>query len=64
VHKVWAGLAAEVKLNSFDGVANSIPLVLVSVFAFIVCNNFFGLLPYVFTASRHPSFTCVLALSS
>ena len=61
---IWAGLAAEIKLNRFKGIANSIPLSLVALFTFIVCNNFLGLLPYVFTASRHPSFTCVLALSS
>jgi len=58
------GLAAEIILNRFKGVSNSIPLFLVGLFTFIVCNNFLGLLPYVFTASRHPSFTFVLALSS
>jgi len=64
VNLIWAGLAAEIKLNSFKGVPNSVPLVLVRVFSLILCNNFLGLVPYVFTASSHPAFTRVLALSS
>jgi len=64
VNLIWSGLAAEVKLNRFKGVPNSIPLLLVRVFTLILCNNFLGLVPYVFTASRHPAFTRVLALSS
>jgi len=64
VNLIWAGLAAEVKLNSFKGVPNSVPLVFVRVFSLILCNNFLGLVPYVFTASSHPAFTRVLALSS
>jgi F-type H+-transporting ATPase subunit a len=35
----------------------------VSIFLFILLNNFLGLFPYIFTASRHLSFTFVLALS-
>jgi len=31
-------------------------------FIFIALNNFFGLFPYIFTSSRHLSFTVVLAL--
>jgi len=64
VNLIWLGLAAEIKLNRFKGVANSIPLILVRVFSLILCNNFLGLVPYVFTASSHPAFTRVLALSS
>jgi len=64
VNLIWAGLAAEIKLNRFKGVPNSVPLVLVRVFSLILCNNFLGLVPYVFTASSHPAFTRVLALSS
>lgn len=33
-----------------------------SLFIFIALNNFFGLFPYVFTSSRHLSFTVVLAM--
>jgi len=64
INLIWIGLASEVKLNRFKGVPNSIPLVLVRVFSLILCNNFLGLVPYVFTASSHPAFTRVLALSS
>ncbi len=35
---------------------------LISLFIFIALNNFFGLLPYVFTASRHLSFSLRFAL--
>jgi len=34
----------------------------ISLFLFIIFNNLLGLLPYVFTASRHLSLTLVLAL--
>ena len=61
---LYFSLATEIKLNSFKGVPNSVALVLVGLFVFIVCNNFFGLLPYVFTPSRHPALTRVLALST
>jgi len=38
------------------------PLILCGVFSVIVINNFAGLLPYVFTASRHIRFTLPLSL--
>lgn len=34
----------------------------ISLFCFIVFNNFIGLFPYIFTSSRHLSFTLTLAL--
>lgn len=34
----------------------------VAIFLFIVLNNFLGLFPYIFTASRHLSFTFIIAL--
>ena len=37
-------------------------LLFVGVFIFIIFTNFLGLLPYVFTSSRHLSFTLRLAL--
>jgi len=64
VTKVLTGVAAEVKLRTFKGVPNAAPLVLLSLFSFVLLNNFLGLLPYVFTPSRHPAFTCALSLST
>lgn len=37
-------------------------LICVSFFGFILLNNFLGLFPYIFTASRHLTFTVALAL--
>jgi len=56
-------LSSEVKLVNFFGVANSIPLIIVSLFLVIVLNNFMGLLPYVFTRTSHPAVTFALSLS-
>lgn len=45
--------------------SNSVPgILLISIrfFIFVALNNFLGLMPYVFTASSHMSFTLVLAL--
>lgn len=58
------GLAGEVKLVNFKGVANSVPNVLTGLFVFILVNNFLGLLPYVFTATSHPACTFIVAISS
>jgi len=57
-------LGAEIKLGTDKGSPSSIPLIILGVFLFVLFNNFFGLLPYVFTASSHPAFTCPLAISS
>lgn len=64
ISKVLTRVAAEVKLSTFKGTPNAAPLVLLSLFSFVLLNNFFGLLPYVFTPSSHPAFACALALSS
>lgn len=37
-------------------------LIPLTAFIFIICNNALGLLPYIFTASRHLRFTIALAL--
>lgn len=37
-------------------------LIFISLFSFIIMTNFLGLIPYVFTRSRHLSFTLALAL--
>ena len=36
--------------------------VFISIFLFIVLNNFLGIFPYIFTSSRHLTFTVTLAL--
>ena len=38
-------------------------LFILGVFIFVVVNNFIGLFPYIFTASRHLSFTISLSLT-
>ena len=39
---------------------NSIPLLFTGLFLFLLLNNFLGLLPYVFTATRHMSISLAL----
>jgi len=36
--------------------------IFISIFFFIIFNNFMGLFPYIFTRTRHISFTLTLAL--
>lgn len=66
VSRLWANL--KIFLNrEFLAIfgPNSAPglsLIPVSLFTFIALNNSLGLFPYIFTASRHPSFTVALAL--
>ena len=55
-------LKAELSSVLFKGVASSSIFILVSLLLFIFVNNFLGLLPYVFTATRHLSVTLRLAL--
>jgi len=57
-------LAGEVKINASLTSSGSVSLVVVSVFCLIATNNFLGLLPYVFTATRHLAVTLVLGLST
>jgi len=42
--------------------SNGISLLLISLFIFILINNFIGLIPYIFTRSRHLAFSLTLAL--
>ena len=56
-------LRKEVGLVNYKGFKRSISLIMVSILCFIILNNFIGLLPYVFTASSHLSFTMPLAFS-
>ena len=45
------------------GIAHSFYLILLTLLAFIFTNNFLGLLPYVFTSTRHLSVTLSLRLA-
>jgi len=37
-------------------------IILIGLFTFILCNNFLGLFPYIFTSTRHLSITLTLSL--
>nr|AYN50426.1 ATP synthase F0 subunit 6 [Ceratopus sp. CG351] len=47
-----------IKSKSFNGST----IIFVSLFTFILLNNFLGLFPYIFTSSSHLSFTLALSL--
>lgn len=57
-------VAQEIKTNSKLSGPRSTPVVLSAILALVLSRNFFGLTPYVFTSSRHPAFTLVLAACS
>lgn len=59
--KIEVALTQEITL--LLGAANkSLVIIFLSIFIFILINNSLGLLPYIFTASRHLAFTLRLAL--
>jgi len=64
LNSLLTALAREINLVNRRRTRNTISVVFAALFLFILLNNFLGLLPYVFTASRHPAFTFVLAISS
>jgi len=55
-------LVSEIRIVIKAPFSNSIPLFLCALILFIFLNNFLGLTPYVFTASRHLRFTFPLSL--
>ena len=61
IREVLIRLKGELSSVLFKGVPNSIIFTLLSLLLFIFINNFFGLLPYVFTATSHISVTLSLA---
>lgn len=56
-------LEKEIQLNFSASVNPGITHLIISIFFFIVINNYLGLSPYVFTATRHLRITLSLALS-
>lgn len=50
------------EFKTLIGKSNGRTLIFVSLFSFILVNNFIGLFPYIFTRSRHLTFTLSLAL--
>lgn len=60
--KILKSLAEELKPVVYNQYRSSVFLVLTRVLVFIFMNNFMGLLPYVFTSTRHLAVTLVLRL--
>lgn len=57
-----SGLEVEIKAVLGTPMARSLNLVVVGLFLFILINNLFGLLPFVFTGTRHLVFTGIMSL--
>lgn len=57
-------LEKEIRLNFSFSVNPGLTHLIISLFRFIALNNYLGLSPYTFTASRHLRFTLRLALFS
>ena len=60
--KIARTLAGEVRLVNHTATGRGAALILCAVFTGLLMNNFLGLLPYVFTASRHVRVTLPLRL--
>lgn len=50
----------KILINNYKSIGST--LILIRIFCFILINNFIGLFPYIFTRTRHLSFTLRLAL--
>ena len=61
-NRLMRTMAAEIKLVNGLGYPNSIFLILCGIFRIVLLNNFFGLIPHVFTATRHLAFTLPLSI--
>merc|ERR1712173_134807 len=55
-------LNGEFRLSIGKVVTPGVSFILISIFLLIVCSNFLGLFPYIFTATSHLSITVRLAL--
>lgn len=56
----FSGVSKELLTTNNTKLGNRIPLTFSATFLFILLNNFFGLLPYVFTATRHMCITLTI----
>lgn len=61
IHKIIITINNEFKIL-LPKIGENITLIFVSLFLFILFNNIIGLLPYIFTRSRHITFTITIAL--
>nr|AJR19244.1 ATP synthase F0 subunit 6 [Sericostoma personatum]QNE85913.1 ATP synthase F0 subunit 6 [Sericostoma personatum] len=61
-HSIFFFLHKEFKMLSGPSSFNGSTLIFISLFSFILFNNFLGLLSYVFTSSSHMTMTLSLAL--
>ena len=61
--KLISILIIEAKLTNYKGFRRRFPLISFSLFRYLLINNFLGLLPHVFTATRHLVFTCAIAFN-
>nr|YP_009740788.1 ATP synthase F0 subunit 6 [Ruidocollaris convexipennis]QID03776.1 ATP synthase F0 subunit 6 [Ruidocollaris convexipennis] len=63
---IWSSMLStlhqELKLLLYSYQNLGATLIFLSLFTFILCNNFLGLFPYIFTSSSHLSMTLTLAL--
>ena len=55
-----SGIRKELLTTNNTGLGRRVPLVFSSIFLFTLINNFFGLLPYVFTSTRHMCITLTI----
>lgn len=60
--KILRTLHAEFKILIKSNKTGGRTLIFISLFTLIVCNNFIGLFPYIFTSTSHISITLALAL--
>nr|UKO33024.1 ATP synthase F0 subunit 6 [Stenochironomus sp. 3CZ] len=61
-NKIFYTLHLEFKMLMGKYMYKSSTFIIISLFYFILFNNFLGLFPYIFTSSSHMSFTLTLAL--
>lgn len=61
-HKMVLVLHSEFKVLLGCRFVPGLTLLFVSLFVYVVCNNFLGLFPYIFTSTRHMVFTLRLSL--
>ena len=61
IKNLFSSLSAEIILASGFKFGNRVPVTFVALFLFLLLNNLLGLLPYVFTATRHIAISLALS---